>query len=96
MTEQTNKLKTPFDQYPLILMQTYETFNKLIDDNNKYKNLLKEFYPHIKADVDQAILMGPSLKDHSCEPKCQDCKWYNWGLSFMAREQEGEFNEFNI
>jgi hypothetical protein len=63
---------------------------------NKYFELAKEFYPHIKADVNSAILMGPSLKDHTCEPKCADCQWYNWGLSFMAREQQGEFNEFNI
>jgi hypothetical protein len=96
MNEKTNKSKTPFDQYPLILMQAYETFNKLIDNNNKYKNLLKEFYPYIKSNATQAIYMGPSLKNHNCKPICKDCEWYNWALSFMDREQQGEFNEFNI
>ena len=63
---------------------------------NKYLKLAKEFYPHIKAEVNQAVLMGPSSKDHICEPKCKDCQWYNWALSLIDREQQGEFNEFNI
>jgi hypothetical protein len=63
---------------------------------NKYFQLAQEFYPYTKSDASQAILIGPSLKDHTCEPECQDCQWYNWGLSFMDRELKGEFNEFNI
>ena len=63
---------------------------------NKYFELAKEFYPHIKADVNSAIAMGPSLINHTCQPKCPDCQWYNWALSFINREKKGEFNEFNI
>jgi hypothetical protein len=62
---------------------------------DKYFELAKEFYPHIKADVTQAVSMGPSLINHNCNPKCADCQWYNWGLSFMDREKKGEFNELN-
>jgi hypothetical protein len=62
---------------------------------DKYIKLIKEMYPYIKSEVIQAIQMGPPPQDHVCEPTCQDCEWYNWGLSFKERIDKGEFDEFN-
>lgn len=64
-------------------------------DLDKYIKLIKEFYPYIKQEVIQAIEMGPAPEDHKCEPTCDDCEWYNWGVSFQQRIDKGEFNEFN-
>lgn len=62
---------------------------------NKYFRLAKEFYPYIKSEMLSAIEMGPALKDHTCQPTCDDCQWYNWAVSFQKRIDEGEFNELN-
>jgi hypothetical protein len=63
---------------------------------NKYFELAKEFYPHIKADAVQAIALGSSNVNHTCNPTCADCQWYSWGQLFIDREKNGEFNELNL
>lgn len=65
------------------------------EDILKLKNLIREFYPYIKSEVLQAIEIGPPLDNHKCDPQCDDCKWYNWGISFKQRIDKGEFNEFD-
>jgi hypothetical protein len=62
---------------------------------DKYIELIKKMYPYIKAEVIEAIEMGPPSKDHSCNPTCDNCEWYNWGLSFKKRIDRGDFDEFN-
>jgi hypothetical protein len=66
-----------------------------MNQNDKNIKLIKEFYPYALAEAKQAIELGPLFDDHTCDPQCEDCEWYNWGLSFMIRKQQGEFNEFN-
>jgi hypothetical protein len=61
----------------------------------RYIKLIKEFYPYIKSEVIQAIEMGPPPDDHKCDPECDDCAWYKWGMSFKQRMDKGEFDEFN-
>lgn len=63
-------------------------------DLDKYIKLIKEFYPYIKQEVVQAIEMGPAPEDHKCDSTCQDCEWYNWGVSFQQRIDKGEFDEY--
>ena len=58
-------------------------------------SLLVEFYPYIKNEAYQALTLGPPDDDHfnNCQNTCPDCQWYNWGLSFQERFNQGEFNE---
>ena len=65
----------------------------LTHDLNKYKRLAKEFYPYVEIESHQATVLGPTNQD--CSPNCPDCQWYNWGLKFKQRIQNGEFNEIN-
>lgn len=65
----------------------------LTHDLNKYKKLAKEFYPYVEIESHQATVLGPTNQD--CSPNCPDCQWYNWGLKFKQRIQNGEFNEIN-
>lgn len=62
---------------------------------DKYIKLIKEFYPYVKSEVIQAIQAGPPPANHQCDPQCDDCSWYNWGMSFKQRIDQGEFDEFN-
>lgn len=64
-----------------------------MNQNDKNTKLIKEFYPFILTEAKQAIKLQPH--HHECNPICEDCKWYNWGVSFMSRIEQGEFNEFN-
>jgi hypothetical protein len=66
-----------------------------MNQNDRNIKLIKEFYPYALAEAEQAIELGPLSGDHVCDPECEDCEWYNWGISFMLRVQKGEFNEFN-
>ena len=66
-----------------------------MNQNDKNIKLIKEFYPYVLAEAQQAVELGPLSGGHACDPQCEDCEWYNWGLSFMIRKQQGEFNEFN-
>lgn len=54
--------------------------------------LLKEFLPKIIKEADQAAKIGEPFTDHECD-NCEDCQWYNWGLSILQRLDEGEFDE---
>ena len=54
--------------------------------------LLKEFFPRIIEEAYQAERIGEPYPDHTCE-NCEDCQWYNWGLSILKRFNQGEFNE---
>lgn len=62
---------------------------------SKYLKLLKEFYPFVEIEAAQAVLLGPAPEVHvnACQNDCPDCRWYNWGLSFQKRIEQGEFNE---
>jgi len=62
-----------------------------LNDLDKYKALAKEFYPYVAMEAHQATILGPTSND--CDPSCPDCQWYNWGLSFKERIENGEFNE---
>jgi len=66
-----------------------------MNQNDKNIKLIKEFYPYVLAEAQQAVELGPLSSDHACVPQCEDCKWYDWGVSFMLRIEKGEFNEFN-
>jgi hypothetical protein len=65
------------------------------EDMDKYIKLIKQFYPYIKSEVIQAIEMGPPASDHVCNPLCDDCSWYNWGIEFKKRIDKGESDELN-
>jgi hypothetical protein len=66
-----------------------------MNQNDRNIKLIKEFYPYVLAEAEQAIKLGALPDDHPYDPQCEDCQWYNWGISFMLRVQKGEFNEFN-
>ena len=65
----------------------------LTHDLNRYKKLAKEFYPYVQLESVQATFLGHTVND--CDPSCLDCEWYNWGMSFKERIENGEFNEID-
>jgi hypothetical protein len=54
--------------------------------------LLREIFPTIIKEAYQASKIGEPFTDHECN-NCEDCQWYNWGLSILQRLDEGEFDE---
>jgi len=59
---------------------------------SKYFKLLKEFLPRIIKEAHQAAIIGEPYPDHTCD-NCEDCEWYDWGLSILKRLEQGEFDE---
>lgn len=59
------------------------------------KKYIKEFFPHIDIEANQAFSLGEPPEDHAnaCNNDCPDCLWYAWGLEFIKRKESGEFNE---
>lgn len=66
-----------------------------INNEDKYLNLLKEFFPYIANEARIAVECGPPPPDHAwaCNNDCPDCIWYAWGLFFQERVKKGEFSE---
>lgn len=84
----------PRDQvHKNLIAEAADDIESLQNKINEQVKLIKEIYPFIKSEILQAIKMGPPPKDHACDPACDDCEWYNWGLSFKKRIDKGEFNE---
>lgn len=63
-----------------------------VEEIRKLREQVEYLIPFATADAELGASLQSLAAAHGCDPLCEDCKWYEDSVAFLARVQSGEFD----